>query len=222
MIYDPEIQSEIEPPQSLEWFRVIMRIGMIALVMFGFLLPVLLLRLTGFHNGAQAIVSFVCRIVCKIMRFEINQSGTILKGAGFLAANHSSWLDIFVLNGCTSIYFVAKSEVENWPMIGIFARNTGTVFITRKPTEAARQKILLSEHLNQQHRLLFFPEGTSSDGLRILPFRSTIFAAPFEHDAMVQPVTVKYHAPENKREDFYGWYGGMGFIESFLEVLAQR
>ncbi len=118
---------------------------------------------------------------------------------GAVVANHSSWLDIFTLNASQRIYFVAKSEVSGWPGIGWLARATGTVFITRKGTEAKRQQDLFEARLRAGHQLLFFPEGTSTDALRVLPFKPTLFQAFFTHGLdrvlFIQPVTVVYHAP---------------------------
>ena len=222
MIYNPENPSQIERPKGLQWVTLLWRLATIALVMFGFLIPVIVARLLSAHDTAQAMVKLVCRAVLRIIGLRFNVEGTALLGAGFIAANHTSWLDIFVLNACAKIYFVAKSEVETWPMIGIFARAVGTVFITRKRQEAGRQKHLLDQHLRAGHRLLFFPEGTSSDGMRVLPFKSTLFAAAFEAGSAVQALSVRYHSPDGKRTDFYGWYGDMGFAESFFEVLATR
>jgi lyso-ornithine lipid O-acyltransferase len=93
---------------------------------------------------------------------------------GALVANHASWLDIFTLNACDRIYFVSKSEVAGWPGIGWLARATGTVFINRQGREAQMQKLLFEARLRAGHRLLFFPEGTSTDGQRVLDFKSTL------------------------------------------------
>ncbi|MEM6729161.1 MAG: 1-acyl-sn-glycerol-3-phosphate acyltransferase, partial [Pseudomonadota bacterium] len=76
------------------------------------------------------------------------------------------------------------------------------------------------------HRLLFFPEGTSTDGLRVLPFRSTLFSAFFAEDMprslAIQPVTVVYTAPEGHDPRFYGWWGEMTFDGHLLKTLSAR
>ena len=94
-----------------------------------------------------------------------------------VVANHASWLDIFALNAPQRIYFVSKDEVRDWPGIGWLARATGTVFIARKSREAGVQARLFETRMAAGHRLLFFPEGTSTDGRRVLPFKTTLFAA---------------------------------------------
>jgi 1-acyl-sn-glycerol-3-phosphate acyltransferase len=141
-----------------------------------------------------------------------------------VVANHASWLDIFVLNAVDRVYFVSKAEVSGWPGIGWLAQATGTVFISRRGQEARDQQALFEERLRAGHRLLFFPEGTSTDGLRVLPFKTTLFAAFFthgmEHVMQLQPVTVVYHAPPGADPRFYGWWGDMGFAPHLLAVLS--
>ena len=88
------------------------------------------------------------------------------------------------------------------------------------------QVALFEDRLQHGHRLLFFPEGTSTDGIRVLPFKPTLFAPFFSdrlvHDMHIQPVTVIYHPPEGADPRFYGWWGDMGFGEHLLKVLAQK
>jgi len=141
-----------------------------------------------------------------------------------MVANHAGWLDIFVLNAATPLYFVAKSEVSGWAGIGVLARVTGTMFVTRKPGEARAQQAAFEARLQAGHRLMFFPEGTSSDALRVLPFKPTLFAAFLAPDlrdvVQVQPVSVVYRAPRGMDARFYGWWGDMTFAPHLVQVLA--
>jgi 1-acyl-sn-glycerol-3-phosphate acyltransferase len=150
--------------------------------------------------------------------------GRPMRGRGAVVANHAGWLDIFTLNAAQRIYFVSKSEVAGWPGIGWLARATGTVFIARKGAEALAQKNLFVARLNAGHRLLFFPEGTSTDGLRVLPFKSTLFAAFFEdglrETQSIQPVTVVYRAPAGEDPRHHGWWGDMAFGPHLARLLA--
>jgi 1-acyl-sn-glycerol-3-phosphate acyltransferase len=143
---------------------------------------------------------------------------------GAQVANHVSWLDIFVLNAATRLRFVAKAEVAGWPGIGWLARGTGTLFVARDPRRAAEQAREMEARLAAGDRLLFFPEGTSTDGLQVLRFRPTLFAAFFGGtrgtQLRVQPVSLAYAAPRGEAAGFYGWWGDMGFGESLLAVLS--
>ena len=145
---------------------------------------------------------------------------------GAVVANHSSWLDIFSLNAAKRVYFVSKAEVARWPGIGWLARANGTVFIRRDVRDAAAQREVFAERLRLGHKLLFFPEGTSTDGLRVLSFKPTLFAAFFAEELMdflwVQPVTVVYHAPQGEEARYYGWWGEMEFAPHLLKTLGAR
>ncbi len=172
------------------------------------------------------ITQFVCRMAFVILGIGYATRGTLMRTPGAVVANHSSWLDIFALNARKRIYFVSKSEVAGWPGIGWLARATGTVFITRDPKAARAHKAVFEARLQAGHKLLFFPEGTSTDGLRVLPFKSTLFAAFFTPElrdvTWVQPVTVHYTAPQGADPRFYGWWGDMEFGGHLVQVLAAR
>lgn len=170
------------------------------------------------------VTQWVCRMTFPILGMRRVVRGAPLQGPGAIVANHASWLDIFALNAGARIYFVAKSEVHGWAGIGWLARATGTVFIARRGVEAKDHKDLLERRLHDGHQLLFFPEGTSTDARRILPFKSSLFAAFMHPDLApnlrIQPVTVVYHPPKGIDPRFYGWWGDMGFAAHLAEVLA--
>ncbi|MEH6833929.1 MULTISPECIES: lysophospholipid acyltransferase family protein [Falsihalocynthiibacter] len=172
------------------------------------------------------ITQFVCRSAFFLLGVKFSTRGERMRHKGAVVANHSSWLDIFALNARKRIYFVAKSEVALWPGIGWLARATGTVFIARRPSDAKKQREIFQSRLLAGHKLLFFPEGTSTDGLRVLPFKSTLFAAFFAPEVVeetwVQPVTLNYTSPEGESAGFYGWWGDMSFGAHFLKVLAEK
>ncbi|MBV1867339.1 MAG: 1-acyl-sn-glycerol-3-phosphate acyltransferase [Marinosulfonomonas sp.] len=232
----PTWQSDDEPAplviSPLGWLRVIWRGGLLGLVTFGGLIVLVLLRLierpvwNQHRPWTPFITQFVCRMALIIIGIRFRTSGNLMREAGGVVVNHASWLDIFVLNARKRIYFVSKSEVAGWPAIGWLARATGTVFITRKGRDAGIQRDLFSDRLSVGHKLLFFPEGTSTDSLRIVPFKSTLFAAFFtsnlRHDLSIQPVTVIYRAPDGEDPRFYGWWGEMEFGAHLLKVLAAR
>ncbi len=117
--------------------------------------------------------------------------------------------------------FVSKAEVANWAGIGWLARLTGTLFVERTARDAGRQKEMMERRIASGDRLMLFPEGTSTDGLRVLPFKPTLFAAAMSDATLsVQPITVAYHAPPGADRRFYGWWGDMDFGPHLLQVLA--
>jgi 1-acyl-sn-glycerol-3-phosphate acyltransferase len=171
------------------------------------------------------VPSLVSRAACWAMGFAYVRRGEPMRHRGAVVANHSSWLDIFVLNAGGPLTFVSKSEVAAWPVIGWVARAAGTVFVRRDAREARAQTEMFRERFAAGDKLLFFPEGTSTDGQRILPFKPTLFAAVhadgLKDRLWVQPVTVAYFAPEGAEPRFYGWWGDMDFGPHLLRVLAR-
>ncbi|HCQ56657.1 MAG TPA: 1-acyl-sn-glycerol-3-phosphate acyltransferase, partial [Sulfitobacter sp.] len=212
--------------------RVALRGALLALLVFGGLVVLLLLRLIerpifGLHRPITPhITQMVCRAAFWVLGMRFVRRGTPMERRGAVVANHTSWLDIFALNAAKRIYFVSKSEVAGWPGIGWLARATGTVFIRRDRAEARSQTEVFRTRLLAGHKLLFFPEGTSTDGLQVLPFKTTLFEAFFDpalHDEIaVQPVSVIYHAPQGEDPRFYGWWGDMSFGAHLLTTLAAR
>lgn len=223
-----------EPPKfsklnPLEWFRFAIRIFIFVMATAVLLIAFWMARLIEFPVGSRRFSNFViwfsCFMTAKLSGIHVDTVGEPMAHGGAWVCNHSSWLDIFVLRSAGQMFFVAKSEVRNWPVLGFIAQQTGTMFIERRRTEAKRQEGMFFERLEKGDRLCFFPEGTSSDGLRVLPFKSTLFnvfmtPAMIEH-TWVQPVTVFYESPPNKRASFYGWWDTIGFGEHLINVFAK-
>lgn len=214
----------------LGWGLVALRGGALAVVTYGCLLLFLLVRLVerplfGLSRPVTPrLTQFVCRAGLFIMGFRYKLTGRPMAEPGAIVANHVGWLDIFSLNAADRVYFVSKDDVAGWPGIGILARVTGTVFITRKSTEAKRQQEMMEERLRAGHRLLFFPEGTSTDAIHMLPFKTPLFQAFFTHGMervmYIQPVTVISEAPPGRDRRYYGWWADMSFAGHLLQVLA--
>jgi 1-acyl-sn-glycerol-3-phosphate acyltransferase len=230
MIWD---DGNVPPPRRFgfgDWMRVVVRGLTVGALVFGGLAVLLMVRLIerplfGLRRPVTPFITVgVCKGALRLMGLPLQVTGTPMRGQGAVVANHSSWLDIFVLNASKRIYFVSKSEVANWPGIGWLARATGSVFVVRDPRRAAEQTQMFQDRLLAGHRLLFFPEGTSTDGLRVLPFKPTLFQAFFAPELrdtlQVQPVTVIYHAPAGADARFYGWWGDMDFATHLLSTLA--
>jgi lyso-ornithine lipid O-acyltransferase len=215
-----------------DWARLLIRGAILGSITFGGLAVMLILRLIerplfGMHRPVTPyLTQGVCRAAFVILGMGYVVRGQRMTERGAVVANHVSWLDIFALNARKRIYFVSKSEVAGWPGIGWLARATGTVFITRDPREARRQQALFEARLLAGHKLLFFPEGTSTDGTVVLPFKSTLFQAFFSdellHRTWIQAVTLVYRAPEGADPRFYGWWGAMEFGPHLARVLAAR
>lgn len=162
------------------------------------------------------------RILLKIIGFEVRTHGHMTTARPtFFVANHTSYLDIPVLGALIPASFVAKAEVASWPLFGLMAKLQNTVFIERRQTRAVQQRDQLSQHIAEGRNLILFPEGTSSDGHRVLPFKSSLFGAienaAEDIDLFVQPISINCTAidglplTQNLR-CFYAWYGDMTLL----------
>ena len=224
------LEPEQKPISPMGWMRVVARAVVVISLILVCLVALLLLRLIerplyGLRRPITShITQFVCRSALWMLRLPLRVHGQPLHGRAAVVANHTSWLDIFVLNASKRIFFVSKAEVAGWAGIGVLARATGTLFIKRDRSEALAQTKIMQERLLAGQKLLFFPEGTSTDGQQVLPFKTTLFAsfmAPELRDVLeVQPVSVVYHAPTGEDARFYGWWGDMSFASHLVSTLA--
>ncbi|WP_445680162.1 lysophospholipid acyltransferase family protein [Radicibacter daui] len=170
-----------------------------------------------------------CRIVLWLLGVHVVTEGVPeARRPTLIVSNHISYFDILAMETVTPLVFVAKSEVEGWPVFGWMARIARTVFIDRRPAAAREQTELLGSHIKAGERLVVFPEGTSSDGTGVLPFKSSLFALAEavgrDGSLLVQPVSVVYERLADGRPiveqltGLYGWYADMDFFPHLLRA----
>ncbi|BCL74294.1 1-acyl-sn-glycerol-3-phosphate acyltransferase [Jeongeupia sp. HS-3] len=140
-----------------------------------------------------------------------------------LLANHISWLDIFVLNAVTVSQFVAKSEIRSWPVVGKLCCGARTLFIERdRRRDTARVNGAIFQSLLRGDCVAIFPEGTTSDGTNILPFRSSLLQAAVDAEATIQPVYLRYTNGKGRRCRAAAYVDEMSFGESLWRVLGHQ
>jgi 1-acyl-sn-glycerol-3-phosphate acyltransferase len=164
------------------------------------------------------------RMVCAVLGIRVHQVGRRMHEHPLLiVANHSSWLDISVITAVAPVVFVAKQEVAGWPVIGLFAKLQRTVFVDRTRRHKTRDvNAEIARRLAGGDPVVLFGEGTSSDGNRVLPFRSALIGsardalAEAEHTGRVwiQPLSIAYThrrgLPLSRNErPRVAWYGKM-------------
>ena len=148
--------------------------------------------------------------VCKLFGLNCQIEGTPrVDGAALFVSNHVSYMDVFVLGAVLEGAFVAKSEVAGWPVFGKLAALQNTLFLERRAAKAREQVSVVQAHLENRGNLIMFPEGTSTAGDYVAPFRSSLFAAAL--GTTVQPVTIAYTHYDGKpmsstERDRYAWY----------------
>jgi 1-acyl-sn-glycerol-3-phosphate acyltransferase len=188
------------------------------------------------HAGWRRTLPHVYhRFVCRLMGARITVLGTPAKGGVLMTANHTGWIDIPILSAVAPVSFVAKHEVNLWPFFGTLARLQRTVFVRRERSKALEDRDNIRRRLNEGDALVIFPEGTSGDGNRVLPFKSSLLSAAelamgdaangVARHAPVQPVSVSYvglHGLPMGREarPLIAWYGDMDLVSHLWEALG--
>jgi len=179
---------------------------------------------------ARTLPRFYHRLVCRVLGFRLAVEGKAVEANPVLyIANHTSYLDIEILGATTEGSFVSKAEVARWPLFGWLARLQRTVFIDRQKSAAQGHKNAVIDRLDRGDRLILFPEGTSSDGNQILPFKSSLFSvAEYRRDGVaitVQPISIAYVRLDDiplgrSYRPFFAWYGEMDMAPHLWNLLG--
>jgi 1-acyl-sn-glycerol-3-phosphate acyltransferase len=176
------------------------------------------------------------RFLCRLFGIRVTVLGRPVQSRGVLmVANHTSYFDILVFSAAARVSFIAKHEVANWPLFGTLARLQETVFIQReKRSQTAEARDLIRKRLLDGDALVLFPEGTSDDGNKVLPFKSSLLgAAELElgtdsqgrtRHVPIQPVSIAYIGlyglPMGRdMRPLIAWYGDMELIPHLWEAL---
>ncbi|MCC6785217.1 MAG: 1-acyl-sn-glycerol-3-phosphate acyltransferase [Planctomycetes bacterium] len=162
------------------------------------------------------------RSVLRILCVRVQVDGEIGGGGGLLVANHLSYLDVPVFASLLPVSILSKSDVASWPVLGWLARAIGIQFVVREdkralPLVAAR----LHDEVRRGHDVLFFPEGTSSSGASVLPFRPALLAPAAEARLPVRHAAIRYATPPGCPAASLAvcWWGTMTFLPHALGVL---
>ena len=201
--------------------------------LIGFVVQPVLLALPG--PGKTAFARLYWAVLCRLLGLRVRVLGAkAARTPGqpvVYVANHTSWLDIPVLGGCLETCFIAKNEVGTWPIIRTIARLGRTVYVSRRIRSTARERDEILGRLQEGDNLVLFPEGTTSDGSRVLPFRSSLFSvAEGPTRPLLQPVSVVYDRlsclPAKRiTRPLFAWYGDMELASHswhFLQCCGAR
>jgi len=189
--------------------------------------------------GKVSFARFYWAGVCRLLGLRVRVIGARLKrqAAGgrpiVYVSNHSSWVDVPVLGGRLRACFIAKNEISRWPFISWIATLGRTVFVHRRRTTTGRERDEMRTRLAAGDNLFLFPEGTTSDGSRVLPFRSAFFSVvegavtPDGKPPLVQPVSVVYdrlaYLPAGRAtRPLFAWYGDMDIGSHFWRLAQHR
>jgi 1-acyl-sn-glycerol-3-phosphate acyltransferase len=171
---------------------------------------------------SEIISCWWSRVICRIFGITRDISGKFRPGAQLVAANHISWLDIAVLHSFTAMGFVAKAEINGWPLLGMLARAGGSVFHQRGSHDSASGvKAAMIERLQESRKVAIFPEGGILPGAGVKHFHARLFAAAIEAQAPVQPVMVRYQRDGSRYHEIT-FLPGEHFMANFLRLLMQK
>jgi lyso-ornithine lipid O-acyltransferase len=217
-------------PHFIRRFRAIRRgITVLLWTILSMVVQAPLLALRG--RGKVMFAQVYWAVFARLLGLRVRVIGTPISTPGrpvVYVSNHSSWLDIPVLGGRLDGCFVAKSEVSGWPVVSLIARMGRTVYVSRNRRATINERDSMRGRLAAGDNLILFPEGTTSDGSRVMPFRSTFFAiAQGENTPLIQPVSVVYDRlaglPTGRASrPLFAWYGDMDIASHYWRLAQHR
>jgi len=174
------------------------------------------------------------RALCTVLRIRVRVVGAPVRDRAVLfISNHVSWADIVVIGSIAPIAYVSKSEIANWPLVGVAAKSQRTVFVNRARRQQTGDAIgEIVDRLASGTSVVLFAEGTSSDGNRVLPFRSALIGAVKEASAraesgiLIQPMSICYTGLNGipmgrQHRPTVAWYGDLDFMPHIKALIAR-
>lgn len=173
-----------------------------------------------------SVIKWWCGGLLRAFHIQVNTFGSLppvnTQGVMFIA-NHVSWSDIHALNSLIPLRFIAKSDIKGWPIFGYLVTKADTLFIDRgKRQEAGRIVEITSESLMAGDNLCYFPEGTTTDGTRILPFKSSVLQAAISANTQIWPVAVKYVNVDGSINKAMAYADATTLIDSMKTIIKQK
>jgi lyso-ornithine lipid O-acyltransferase len=174
------------------------------------------------------------RVLCALLRIHVRVNGTPVRHRAVLfVSNHISWADIMVIGSIVPVAFVAKREVRDWPLVGFTAQMQRTVFVDRtRRHQTANAVTEIVKRIRSGVSVVLFAEGTSSDGNRVLPFRSALLGAMEGvpgcggSDFLIQPMSIGYTSQQGipmgrQHRPLVAWYGDLDFMPHVRAFIKQ-
>lgn len=164
-------------------------------------------------------VQHFCCELCKVFNLEIQVHGVIPREPALWVSNHVSWLDIAVLGSGARVFFLAKAEIEKWPILGKLAKGGGTLFIKRGSGDSIKIKEQITNFLKRDIPVLFFPEATTSDGSKIKKIYGRILGAAIDANRPVQICLICYVNQDGELDTIAPFVGDLSFADHVKKVL---
>ncbi|EEY96313.1 lysophospholipid acyltransferase family protein [Acinetobacter johnsonii] len=164
-------------------------------------------------------VQYFCRRLCKVFNIDVHVHGDIPRKPALWVSNHISWLDVAVLGSGARVFFLAKAEIEKWPVFGKLAKSGGTLFIQRGSGDSIKIREQITAFLKQDIPVLFFPEATTTDGSKVKKVHGRILGAAIEAQRDVQICLICYVNQQGGLDQVSPFIGNISFAEHVKKVL---
>lgn len=211
-----------QTPALIRYIRIL-RIIIHTLV--GLAIAAGVLPLVNAHQRGR-VIRWWCRRLLSCFNIKVKVFGTPpdhTTQRTMFVANHISWSDIHALNSIIPVRFIAKLEIKSWPVFGYLVTKSGTLFINRTiRKDAARIVEMTTDSLKQSENVCFFPEGTTTDGTHVMPFKSSIIQAAIDANASLWPLTIYYPTTDGQPNLTMAYAGETTMIESMDQILRLR
>lgn len=160
-----------------------------------------------------------CAKMARVLGMQVSTSGVSHAGPALLVANHISWLDILAINAVHPARFVSKADVRAWPLLGWLVASGGTLFIEReRKRDAMRVVHQIADALKQGDTIAVFPEGTTGDGLSLLPFHANLLQAAVSAVTPLQAIALRYADADAQPSRAVVWVGDTTLARSLWQV----
>lgn len=175
------------------------------------------------RSSCHILIQYWAKRLLRILKIKITLSGEVLKFLSkdtyLVVANHISWLDIPVIFSLKPIAFVSASDVKTWPIIGMLAKISGAIFLDRNRKSSLIEVIQAMNHhfKNEKLSICIFPEGITSNGYQVLPFKSNLFQSAFESNKLLLPLSIKYKE-NNVLTNRTSFHGSTTLFQSFKRI----
>ena len=216
-IYNLSLIENLIFYSKLVFFTLAFALLIFLSVLFGKIIPLLEKWLpVFFHKMLLWLLS---------IKVEIVRESKLSRKGDLFISNHLSYLDIPILGSKFPLRFVAKYEIKSWPLFGFLAKKGRSIFIRRNKTDSFNQKGKILDVLSSGEKVFIFPEGTTSDGNRVLEFKSSSFSAVENENFIIQPIVIVYSnlngIPINRwLRPMIAWYGDMDLKPHLLKLVG--
>ena len=186
-----------------------------------FVIPLCLLILISTKRQQEKMIQFWCKRLLSIFEIKVEVKGLdsylFNQKQYLMVANHISWIDIIVIQSIKPSIFVAKSDVASWPLFGWVAQMTGTIFIKRDKVSDIKKALKKMKRRLMKRSVCIFPEGTSTNGRYLLPFKSNLFQASIDTNKSILPLCLRYKQ-KSVYSDKVAFVGDMSLVDSIMKI----